>query len=559
MLNRLSVNVLLKLAFGIMAVAIVGHLATSAWESWEKLRGANRISQVAESSVQLFTALHNLRVDSTSTYRDLSVDGQPGVSPFVQGVRTAEIKALNASVAALRHVEFPNGNADVAALEAGMKAWAALHAQSAQALTQAKASRPPNLAKEVLEQGTALYSLIEKISDNLANTVKLEDSLVDHLLEIKELAWVARDNGGDASLLISNAIGGLPNASDLLARFSANMARAETAWKALEKFSVGLPLPARFGAAVNKAKQDFFAAKTIEFRVDLLTKVLQDQKVEVTPDEWLRTSTDELGTLLAVAEVALDTVKAHAAGIRARAQQDLIVELSLLVVAALISGCIVLMITYRISRPLRMVRDVMAEIASGDFNVSLPKIQRRDEIGEIVTAVNTMVEQVRATIAGIKASAREVTNASGEIAPAPPICRSGRKSRRRAWKRPPPRWRKSRRRCARTPRTPSAPSSSAISTRQVGRPRRRSRRPRRSRPWHASRSRRARSPTSSASSTRSRGRPTCWRSMPRWKRRAPAKQAAASRWWRPKCAAWRSARRRPPRTSTSSSPTAAAR
>ena len=60
---------------------------------------------------------------------------------------------------------------------------------------------------------------------------------------------------------------------------------------------------------------------------------------------------------------------------------------------------------------------------------------------------------------------------------------------------------------------------------------------------------RARSPTSSASSTRSPGRPTCWRSTPRSKRRAPAKPAAASRWWRRKCAAWRSAPRRRPRTS----------
>ena len=65
----------------------------------------------------------------------------------------------------------------------------------------------------------------------------------------------------------------------------------------------------------------------------------------------------------------------------------------------------------------------------------------------------------------------------------------------------------------------------------------------------ASRIRRARSPTLSASSTKSRGRPICWRSMPRSKRRGPAKLVAASRWWRPKCAAWRSARRRPPRTS----------
>ena len=40
-------------------------------------------------------------------------------------------------------------------------------------------------------------------------------------------------------------------------------------------------------------------------------------------------------------------------------------------------------------------------------------------------------------------------------------------------------------------------------------------------------------------------RPTSWRSMPRWRRRAPANRGEALPWWRGKCAAWRSAR--PPR------------
>ncbi len=40
-----------------------------------------------------------------------------------------------------------------------------------------------------------------------------------------------------------------------------------------------------------------------------------------------------------------------------------------------------------------------------------------------------------------------------------------------------------------------------------------------------------------------------WRSTPPSRRRVPAMPAAALRWWPPRCAAWRSAPRRPPRTS----------
>jgi methyl-accepting chemotaxis protein len=56
----------------------------------------------------------------------------------------------------------------------------------------------------------------------------------------------------------------------------------------------------------------------------------------------------------------------------------------------------------------------------------------------------------------------------------------------------------------------------------------------------------AASPTSSAPSTASPSRPTSWRSTPRWKPPAPASRAAASRWWRAKCACWPSAAPKPP-------------
>lgn len=51
------------------------------------------------------------------------------------------------------------------------------------------------------------------------------------------------------------------------------------------------------------------------------------------------------------------------------------------------------------------------------------------------------------------------------------------------------------------------------------------------------------------SSTKSPVRPICSRSTPRWKPPAPGTPAAASLSWRRRCAAWRSGRRRQPRTS----------
>ncbi len=45
---------------------------------------------------------------------------------------------------------------------------------------------------------TALLAMLDRLSVRLDRLIKLEDAFIDQLMEIKQLAWVARDSGGDA-------------------------------------------------------------------------------------------------------------------------------------------------------------------------------------------------------------------------------------------------------------------------------------------------------------------------------------------------------------------------
>ena len=74
MLNRLSVNTLLKSVIALLSAAVVSSLAIGAWTSWTALTTANRIAAVTEASGELFKALHNIRLDRTGTFRDLVGD-----------------------------------------------------------------------------------------------------------------------------------------------------------------------------------------------------------------------------------------------------------------------------------------------------------------------------------------------------------------------------------------------------------------------------------------------------------------------------------------------------
>jgi methyl-accepting chemotaxis protein len=415
MLDRVSVNAVLKSMFGLMAVGIVTVLALGAWDSWNRLQVATRIVHVADASIPLFNALSPLRTDRSTSLRDMQSDKQPGVSPVLREAREAGMAALNAAVSVLRRADFGQDQAGVRTLEQAIEKHAAFHRESELALQQPKASRRAGLAQEMFESGNTLVALVEKLSQQLANSVKMEDSFIGHLLEIKQLGFTTRGAIGDANLLLLNGVFGAPLAPDASAKYSGHLIKGDTAWAALEEIANGMPLPAALTEAMQEAKRQFFAAEIVADRLKTLKQLVAGEKMNVDPVEWNKASLARLKTVLDVSVVSLRVMKDYADELRAKARWKLTMQLGFLAAALILSLVMMLMISRRIVAPLQTIQAIMVRLAGGDFNASLPAMKRHDEIGQIVNAVSSMVVRVRETIAEIKTSAREVTAASAEI------------------------------------------------------------------------------------------------------------------------------------------------
>jgi methyl-accepting chemotaxis protein len=68
-----------------------------------------------------------------------------------------------------------------------------------------------------------------------------------------------------------------------------------------------------------------------------------------------------------------------------------------------------------IARPIALLVVELKKLADGDFNIALPGLGRKDEIGQISAAAEMVAERVGSTITNIRAAAHEVTSASAEI------------------------------------------------------------------------------------------------------------------------------------------------
>ncbi len=388
MLKKLSVGALLKSVIGLLGAAVIVMLAQGVWTSWDQYRAATRSATVIDISRDLFAVLHNMRVDRSTTLRDLNGERQlTSLSKQTQDVRAAELAALKPAMAALEKFDFPNKDATYPAIVASVNKLATLHEESARAVTQPKASRRAGLPQEYNAETTRLLDAFDKLSEQLTNMVKLNDGLTDQLLSIKQLAWIARNSAGDAQVMISNGLGGLKLPPEPMLVYQKNLGRTDSAWEALETTASGLNLPPEFASAVDRAKKEYFDPKFDELRLKVFRAVVAGEKAGVTAEEWTPMSVARLGSLLGVAEAALDIATDHAQKKAAEALRHLAIMAVLLLASLVFVAVMMLVVTRRVTGPLRNIQGAMLKLAEGDFSVVLPGLDRKDEIGDVANSV----------------------------------------------------------------------------------------------------------------------------------------------------------------------------
>ena len=387
MLKKLSVNVLLNSVIAIMALVLAIVMSMSAWTSWTRLRQMDRALGVISVSRSLFATLQNLRVDRSSTFRGLNGDKpMTTLPPTVRHARDNDLPPMKAALAELPAVDYPGRHDAIVQLGAAVSKLEALHRESLAALAQPKADRPAGLAKEYFDETVGMERLIGRVSSDLTQSIKLDDSYIDQLMELKELAWVARSAAGEVSVTISNGLAGAL-APDALHRQTINNTIAQTAWDALKNLAVGLPLPARFHTAVEKADHEFFGKEYSELRAKTLQGLVAGQKPTMTVGQWVPVSVARLSTLQVVADTALDVAKHYALSRYASLVRTLWLDLGLLALSICVVGGMFVLVSRRVTGPLKQIQQAMLKMAAGDFSVVAPGLDRQDEIGDVANAV----------------------------------------------------------------------------------------------------------------------------------------------------------------------------
>jgi methyl-accepting chemotaxis protein len=394
MLNRLTVSALLKAVILSTALIIVVMFSLSAWESWQRLQSASRISVIADASANLFKAMHNLRTDRSTTSRLLNSDTMDAdIEKYLRALRDAEMPAMANGLALLTPMQFAQHDTLVPEFDRALKTITALQKEFWEAMGQPKASRRPALNKEYVDVTNVLLDTLEKLSGVLAADVNHQDATIDQLLLIKQTAWLLRNTAGEASLIISQGLAAGKIAPDARQNYVKFIGGTDAAWSALQLATSGMQLPPALSAAMTATKTAYFEPSYLELRQRLLTALTDGGKAELTANQWSPVTVGRLSAAVGVAEAALEAAKARAAELRSSASGSLILQLVLLIAAVVLAAGALLAVTRRVIRPLHNMRDAMLKVAAGDLSVETGYASRQDEIGGLASALETFKRQ----------------------------------------------------------------------------------------------------------------------------------------------------------------------
>ena len=257
-----------------------------------------------------------------------------------------------------------------------------------------KAQRRPGLLKEYMNSTQAMLTTTDKISSALALSVIHEDSTFDHLLAIKQMAWLLRNTAGDASLVISNGYITGTISQEGMQSYMKSVGGIDTAWNALQLSLTGMQAsPDRaLGRACGHQDRLFRGAISQAPRRSRENDVEPGRSRSWWPTNGARSPCDAW----AVGDSggsALDSAKDHA-----QAQYSTAVGFADRAIGFARSAAIVLafaamtLVTRRVIGPLHTIRDAMLKVA-----VAICRRhgygQRHDEIGALADALETFKQR----------------------------------------------------------------------------------------------------------------------------------------------------------------------
>jgi methyl-accepting chemotaxis protein len=382
-----SVGAKFAIALVLILPIFVWQLGKDALQSFRTYRDTSSLERQNAAANNLIAGVYEILMERLATNNALQAE-QPADSATLTEIekrRSVAVQKIGAALTDLGAQEFPNKVALLNELTAARDKANSYRTKADAAVKQSKGSRDADTVKNLFVSLSELSATSQKVwGAVLANTSQYDPELA-RLSNIRLLGWNLRDIAGFERSHVAHAIAAkTPIPADKLAAIGEIRAQITLMWRFLEGNLKASDHPG-VSKGIQLAKDGYFGK--FQPLAEQMRKVsAEGAAYPMSLPQWVDTTTPQLFTLLEIMYGAGVASEAYTAAQEHAAILSLIVSLSLLALGAcamIVSGLLII----RVVRPLRAMTEAMQHLAKGNVDVTVPALDRNDEIGQMAKTV----------------------------------------------------------------------------------------------------------------------------------------------------------------------------
>jgi len=387
--KSISVRTCLFAVVGLLSIVLIGSVGNHLLEALAVVRTseASRHSAVADKAI--LQTMQALRLERGIGAQALQVgpDQAGALRERIGKARSDIEKHLKSIAAQARYLD--DGAFDALLIEARAEyhRLTLLRSPVDEALTKEVGARDALLAGTLTAQADKTLGSFGQLSGHVGENIKRMTPAAAYLVNIKAAAWHTRSAvGGVYATIIRVIAGGKPLAPAEAAFVATELGRTEAHWGYVRALMSRPGVPDELRQVYTTAQTSMFSPESAALR-----QAMGDGLVTGTfpmPLKDFQRDTDARHlTVLAVATTAMDAVIAVTEGAAASAERAVLFAVASIVAVLIVALGGLAITQFRVVKPLLAMQDTMERLSHNQLDVSVPFLQRRDEIGAMAEAV----------------------------------------------------------------------------------------------------------------------------------------------------------------------------
>jgi methyl-accepting chemotaxis protein len=358
-------------------------------QSWPAYRAAQQQRQFDLGANQFIKGLYEVLLERLDSNNALQAPEPASASTLsaIDAHRKTIRENFDAGLASLEQWEFPDKASLLSTLKSSVQRADDFRRRSDEAIRLSRERRDSDVVKTFVPAMTEMVNASLKVWFSALHSIAKDDPGLARLATIKEIGWRMREFSGLERSIVASAIASATAIQpDQLSAIAGHRARVSVLWAQLLNLTADPASDAGIKAAMRDAEQKYFGG--FEPLSDQLRKLAAaGEKYPMTAAQWVETTNPQIGSLLEVLYAAGRAGETITANTLERATRDLIIELAVFIGSILFSGICAWVVVTRVTTPLSQLALALSELSDGNFEVLLPGVGRRDEIGTMARAV----------------------------------------------------------------------------------------------------------------------------------------------------------------------------